>query len=342
MPPVFQNKYVRFAGIVVVALLIIFATLILLSSLNQARGLPEYSSGFGSGSGNMFSVPAGSLSAPDSYDGVRYAEDKSVAMPYYPPEPTPQGYTSGLEMYETTAYDVTGRTKQFDEFCDTLIVLKTDPNIHFKNLNTDTNHCYATLFAAEEKSASTLASLDKFKGVEVSRETVSVTRHKQQIENQTSIIRQQLTSVERALAAAETEFDEIASFAKSSQSARTYSEAIQEKIKLINTLTQQKIGLNGQLNNLYQQAADLQERMNVVAFNVNVSRLNPIYPNQTEQKWSNAWKEVKDQYTDTLIGITAFFSIFLMRALQVILYLLVIIVILRGLWKFAKQLWSRW
>lgn len=335
MHPLLQNKFVKFAGIGLAALVVLFVVLLFLASISDHRnGGVSYEAGYAP---SFNTSPSMGKAVTDEMDMMMRAESS-----YYPPQPYPDGYTSGLENYETTQYSVSARTKQFDELCDTVSSLKANAQIHFKYLNTSTNNCRATFYVDENLTNTVLNTLTAFSGVEVARNTESVTRHRQQLQGQTDILKQQLASVQSSLTAAETQFDEIAEFARANKDASTLSQAIREKLTLVDTLTQRKINLTSRLDQLYQQSADLEERMNVVQFDVTVSRSYPIYPNQESQKWEMAWEELKDTFTDTLIGLSAFFGIFLLWAVRLAVYLLVLIVVLRGLWKFAKLLMNKW
>ena len=325
MHPFLQNKFIKFAGIGLLILVVLYIIIVGITSfLATSTGL--------SSNDFSYSIPRGGIgggtngmSAP-ALDGYTMESESS----YYMPTPAPSEYTADLEKYETTAYSVTARTKQFDEVCDMLTSLKSDTQVHFKSLNESTNNCRATFFVDENKASEVLNNLTAFSGVEYTRNTVSVTRHRQQIQSQTDILKQQLASVQRSLTAAETQFDEIADFARQNKDAATLSQAINQKLNNINNLTQQKINLTSQLNRLYQQAADLNERMDVVQFDVNINRSNPIYVGKYEREWEAAWENLKDTYNQTLINLSAFFGTFLLIVLQGIIYLLVLIVVLRG------------
>ena len=345
MHPLLNNKFVRFGLISIAILVAIFIFLSLMSltisgrsSLNSIQDMDYYAT-------PSVSVSSGRATYSEEMvmmdDGVMM-ESKTTSS-YMPiPIPTPDGYTSGLESYETTNYSVSGRLKAFDQFCDELSTLKTDVNIHFKSLNESTNNCNATFYVAETETDRVIGVLASYKGVEFTRSTESVTRHRQQIQNQTSIISQQLNSVSRSLTAAETQFDELAEFARQSKDASALSEAIRYKLQNVDTLTSRKISLTSQLNNLYQQAVDLEERIGVVQFSVNVTRANPIYVGKYERQWDTAWENLKDSANQALINLTAFFATFLLWLVQAFIYLLVIIIVIRGLWKFIKLLWRKW
>lgn len=118
--------------------------------------------------------------------------------------------------------------------------------------------------------------------------------------------------------------------------ASNLSIRVTESLRLIDELTQRKINLNSQLSNLYQQAADLEERLGVVEFSTNISRSNPIYPNEDSRAWEVAWDELSDAYRETLIALSATFLVFLLWTLRVIVYLLVVTIVLRILYRFGK------
>lgn len=330
MPSFLHNPYVKFigGGIVLVVALLLFATLFL-ASLNDSRS-------------SSTGLSADTFYAPELINSRGGVESQSLSVSpdaRYVPPPT-EGYTSNLERYETTDYSVSARTKQFDELCDALATLKADDRFDFRTLTTSLNNCTAVFYTDEMNVDETVSRLNQFSGVTISRMTESVTRHRQQLESRTNTLEQQLASVNRSLAAAETQFDEIATFARTNNDASALSEAIQEKLRLIDTLTTRKITLTSQLDSIYQQAADLNERLGVVQFSVQVSRSYPLDPNRDTRKWEHAWQDLRDTYTDTLIGFTAFFGIFVLWTLRATLYLLVALVFIRLIWKFVRFIWK--
>lgn len=340
MAPILKNKYVKFVGggiLLVIAVLILAA--FLLASMNSARSTGLSVSNFDRG------VVANDLaSAPEMGGGGAMMESaqalRAPVADYYPtPVPT-GGFTSELEKYETTDYSVNARTKQFDALCDTLVTLKADDRFDFRSLNSSLNNCNAVFYTDERYAGEIVPQLQQFDGVTISRTTNSVTRHREQLQSRTQILQQQLASVSRSLAAAETQFDEIADFARANNDASSLSEAIQKKLRLVDTLTNRKISLTSQLDSIYQQSAELEERLGVVQFSVNVSRSYPQSPNQDSRKWEQAWEALSDSFTDTLIGLTAFFGIFLLWTVRIGIYLLVVLIVVRLLWKFVRFIWK--
>ena len=333
MHPILQNRFFRFAGI---GILIIFVLLILWGAMNLATS----STGLSDESFNM--APSTISNSNQAERGMAYEEGVSSDSAYYPPQPISSGYTADLETYETTTYALTARTKQFDDVCSFIRNLKTDTKIHFKTLNESTNNCNANFFVEEAYAESVLAQLTAYEDAEYTRNTQSVTKHRQNLQSQTSILQRQLNNVQKSLTTAERQLDNLNNTYFNSEDVATLSLRVNESLRFIEQLNQKKINLTNQLSYIYQQAADLEERLNVVEFSTNISRSNPAVSNLQEPNWDRAWNEVKNVFNDTLMGLSTTFLILLLWITRMVIYLIVIALVLRGLYKFGKFVLNKW
>ncbi|MCA9359929.1 hypothetical protein KC850_02730 [Candidatus Kaiserbacteria bacterium] len=337
MPSFLHNKYIRFAGTGILILVGIFVVFVVLASLNSARSTIGMS-----GDSLPYNTLSPSFSPPVEMNAYRANTEMATdGLSYYPPQPNTGNYTADLENFETTTYNITGKTRQFDEVCAVIKNLKNDDEIHFKNLNESTNSCSSVFFVEENKSEEILSLINSYKGVEYLRRTSSVTRYKQQLQSQTDILQQQLGNVQKSLYTAETQLNNLTNFYLTSEDVGTLSKRVNESLQLIDQLTQRKININRQLDSLFQQSADLEARMGVVEFSVNINRSNPIYPNKNSNKWERAWGELNETFTDTLIGLTAFFGIFLLWVFRLTIYGIVLLIVMRAIWKLIKFLWTK-
>lgn len=265
-----------------------------------------------------------------------------VALDYYPsPIPPSTGYVPGLEEYETTDYTVHGRVRNLDEVCGMLGTLKTDESVHFRSFSESTNNCSATFYVHEDEAETTRAKLAEIPGIDISRVTESVTRRRSVLKDQTMILREQLTSVEQTLIEAERQYDEITDVARASSDASALTEAIRDKLSMVDMLTQRRIQLTSQLQNTEQQAMDLDERIGHVGFYVYLTRTYAIDTERTARQWEAAWQLLKEEFTAVLIGFSAYLGVFILRALQFAFYGLILIAFARFLWKIVRVIW-RW
>ena len=272
-------------------------------------------------------------------DEAAMSEGRDLYYPYPTPTP-PGGYIANLETYETTDYTISVQTRDFDDACGTLRTLKTDDRFEFRQLQENLNSCTGQFFAKEEHVNSVLETFGQFNTVEVTRATESVTSYRSELESQADILRQQLESVDRTLKAAEIQYDEITEFARANKDAATLSVTIREKLQMVESLTQQKIQLTNSLAQTQKQAGELEQRLGLVQFNVTITRLSPIYLNETERAWEMAWKRFNDQMTTLSIALTAGLGTFVLVVGQYLIYLLILLLLARGLWKVALRIWK--
>lgn len=271
------------------------------------------------------------------YDG--YGGGNSY-MPAPLPPADPTGYMPNLEGYETTDYNVTARTKAFDEACSLLNNLKARDDIHFKYLSEDENYCSTNFYVEEGKEDGVVEQLKGISNVEISRVTNSVTRQRQRLQTESDILAQQLASVEATLTEAERQYSELTEVAWAANDAAALTEAIRDKLNMIENLNQRRISLVSRLQSFAQRSAELEERIGVVAFNVSITRANPSNSQYKDSLWEEAWDELDDAVTSFLIGLTAYFGIFLLRVVQYVIYGIVLLVLFRFGWKLLQQIWK--
>lgn len=338
MHPLLQNKYVKFVGGGLITFIVLLVILVIISSFNSTPiGLRDSSYRVEQddyGFANTIS------NAPMMNRGISADMIESESSYYpHPLPPATDGYTVNLEKFEITNYSVTARTKQFDDLCSAVTNLKVNPDIHFKSINESTNNCRANLFVPEEKVQFIIDTVSVFSGVEIARNTESVTKQKERLVSQTEILKQQLNSVSNSLLVAEIQLDEIAELAKQTNDVKTLSLTIREKISLLDTLTQRKIQLTSQLEQMLKQSAELDERIGVVEFTINIYRSNPITINEKASQWESAWDTLSDEFTSTQIGVTVILGVLLLWLVRAFVYLLILIIVLRVVWKLAKRIW---
>ena len=332
MNPKPKNFFARYKKVFIGIILIIVALPLasaLFTSLNSAR--------FASDSiANLPGVPTNKESARSMQADIFTGSEVVLAVPTIP-----DAYVSDLELYETTDYSVTGRLRNLDVVCENLIGLKTEEGVHFKSFRENSNQCSASFFVDDEQRAAEISKeFSGIKGIEVTRFTQSVTRARSNLKSRSVILQAQFDSVTKTLAEAELQYADIAEVARSNNDAAALTEVIRDKLTIIEDLTQRSIQLSNQLQQIEKQAADLDERVGVTAFTVQLSRSFIIDNNRTAREWEGAWKLLREQFTAVLIGLTAYFGVFLLRLVQFALYGVILLVVARLFWKLKDKIWK--
>jgi chromosome segregation ATPase len=251
--------------------------------------------------------------------------------------PRTQNYND-LEAYETTDYRVRGEIRALDSLCTELENLKDDSEIDFRRLQVTRNRCVAEFFVTEADVGRVRDTVTKYP-VALTRITESVSAYRSDLIGRAEIVRQQLREVETLLAEANERYDTLARFAQEQGDAQALTQTVDDQLNTLDSLTQRRISLTEQLQQLEKSKANLQDRINRVRFSVNVSRLIPQQPNEDTARWAVAWDDLTDRLTEVQIGLTAYFAIFILYTLQYAFYGVVAIIALRLLWKFIRFVW---
>lgn len=339
-PTSFFSRYKKLIVGTLLAIGAIFVLLLLFSFLSMNHGSYGFSS---TDSISMPGAPAsygrgGGVASEVAMQSAGYDASYAPTSSYLPPLDTV--YVPGLEDYETTDYNVSGRLSDLSSACSVLGTLKARDDVHFKRLSQNKNNCSAYFFVEEASTADVVTQLGSIKGVDISSLTESVTRRRTEIKNQTTIVQEQLNSVERTLDEAKVQYDYIAEVARESTDAAALTEAIRDKLQIIDDLTERRIMLTSQLQQLNQQGVDLEERIGMVAFNVSLTRTFVVDSDRFTREWEAAWRELRDQFTSVLIGVTAYLGIFLLWVVQLTVYGLILVVLARFLWKLVRKIWQ--
>jgi hypothetical protein len=141
----------------------------------------------------------------------------------------------------------------------------------------------------------------------------------------------------KALAA----YDEISVIATRVQDASSLAKIIDSKINLIERLAQARININSQLDTISRSKAEQLDRLDYTYFHVNVSENKFIDGKNLKTSWELALKEFVRNTNQTLQDITINLVGLLLLVIQYLIYLLILLVVAKYGWKFAKRLWFK-
>lgn len=312
----------------------------------------------GGGNGRMHSgtyeesvIAVGSMPMPPmmdrdeaaSYGGDGYTGSPMGDMAYSRqgmtmPAPLPtQPYVPDLEAYETTDYRVHARTSDFDAACSLLGELKRDTSIHFRALNESLNHCSANFFVDANRANEVRDRLSGIDGVVVERSTESVTRTREDILDQVDVLRDQLAHTEATLATVTAQYKTITELAYQEGEPAVLNRTVQSQFEMLDSLNQRRLWQATQLKSLLQQSADLEERIGKEMFSVSFERASTVEPKKYARAWSEAFKDLKDYFVMTLIGLTAHLGIFALFTLKVLVYGFLLLILARVLYHYLRK-----
>ncbi|MFH0845947.1 MAG: hypothetical protein V1851_00920 [Patescibacteria group bacterium] len=285
-----------------------------------------------------FSVAGDSAQFYGKGGGELVLSSRNVATPDYG-----NGYTAGsdLEDFEATEYSAYIRTGRFKTVCGEIESWKNKSYVIFESSNRDDNYCSYFFKVVKKNSKEILDAVKKLnpENLNVNTETI-----KKQIDDFTSeeeILTNRLEQVENTLEEAQEAYDDLTSLATRSQDVESLAKIINDKIILIEKLTNERLNTKNNLDRLSRAKADQLERLDYDVYSVSVSREVIVDLDTIKNSWINELQNFVRNFNEMLQGLTVKLLSFALILLQVAIYLIIALFIGKYGWRFVKFVWKK-
>jgi len=272
-----------------------------------------------------------------SYFEDNILSSKSIVHPY----PTP-GYSTDTdaEDFEVKQYSGTIKTNKLDKTCEIISSLKAKDYVIFEDSNKNDDSCYYRFKVKKENTEEIVATIEELDPENFNVSVQSIKKHVEGIEDELSILQKKLDSIEETLETSQDSYDEISKLATHKQDAETLAKVIDSKLNLIERLTNQKLQVKEQIDRYNERKSSQLDQLDFTFFNINVYK-DLIFD------WENikdTWKwEIKDlirNVNEVFQAITLNLVTYLIRFIQVVIYLFVSLLLIKFVWIGTKAIWK--
>jgi glutaredoxin 2 len=303
-------------------------------------------------SGNGMSIGGGGMMKVASYDSSSYGESYPGDVGYGAPTvstrnalqilPPQQGSVGNdAENFEVTNYNASIETRKLDDTCKKVSALKQLDYVIFENSTNSDNSCNFTFKVVHEKSASVL---DTIKGLNPKQLTENTYTIKQQVEDYTNgieVLKKKRDSIDETLKTALSAYNEITQLATRTQNADALAQIINSKVAIIEKLTQEKININTQLDNLTRAKNIELDKLVYTYFSVNIYENKFVDLKSIYDSWKNSIRDFVWQTNRIIQELTINLVLFFLMIFQWLLYIVVLLVVAKHGWRFAKGYWNK-
>ncbi|MDO8594256.1 MAG: hypothetical protein Q7R93_01945 [bacterium] len=344
----FLSKYNLTPGKVVKTILIGIGVFIALVILVKVVNLP-----MGGGSiGGFGSMMQGIPSASPMYDSASYAESsisyggsmmKGLSTRNVMPILPPRGGTTGntAEAYEVTDYNARIESRNIEKTCGEVKEWKALTYVIFENSNESERQCSHTFKVEHEHVAEILAAVKALDPKDLTENTSTIKQQIDDFTSQTDILKKKRDSIDKTLDSALRAYDEITVLATKTQNAEALAKIIDSKIGIIERLTQERINISAQLDQLARAKEDQLDRLKYTYFNVSVYENKFFDGENLKDSWKAAVKDLVQTLNTVLQSITVGLLGFLMWLLPLIVYALILLLVAKYAWRAIKYIWVR-
>lgn len=322
------KTFLKFAGIGVVAL-IVLGLLLSLASFTMRTAF-NFNSSY----------------AP-SYDKVYPSEENSVSNYKLSARnigiPDDGSYIAGddLEDFEVVEYSAFVRTAFLDKKCQEIESLKDKDYVVFENSNKGDRYCNFRFKVKKESEAEILDTIKEMKPEDLNINTEIIKKQIDDFTSEEEILSKRLEQVEETLEQAQEAYDEITELATDSKDVETLATIINDKISLIEKLTNERLDTKNRLDRIIRMKADQLERLDYSFFSVNISENLIIDFRQIKNSWEQELKNFVSDFNHMLQSLTIKLLSFGLILIQIAIYLILALLIGKYGWRFVKFVWKK-
>jgi len=262
----------------------------------------------------------------------------SISYPY----PQPGGTTGDTaEEFEVTQYNASFESRDKSSECGAIAGLKAKDYVVFENANEGDRDCSYTFKVKHDKVDEVLAFIKDMGPRDLSENTYTIKNQIDDFTSETDILKKKLTSIDETLAGALKAYDDIQRLATANQNADALAKVIDSKILLIERLTQERININEQLDRYARMKSEQLDRLDYTYFYVSVYEMKYVDGERIWDSWKQAVSATVNDVNENLQAITLGLVALLFIAIQYILYILILVVIAKYVWRAAVYIWNK-
>ncbi|MSU56324.1 MAG: hypothetical protein EXS51_03390 [Candidatus Taylorbacteria bacterium] len=334
---------------VVKSVLVGFGVFVALIILIKVVNLP-FGAGGGSGFGVMMQgIPSGSptydMAYSESGSSVSYGNNlqKTLSvrnvMSILPPRTGATG--NDAEAYEVTDYNAHIESGRAEQTCAKVKELKALTYVIFENASESDKQCSYTFKVEHAKVADILSAIKALDPKDITENTNTIKQLVDDFTSQTDILKKKRDAIDKTLDSALRSYDEITVLATRTQNAEALAKIIDSKIGIIERLTQERITISAQLDELARAKNDQLDRLKYTYFNVNVYENKFFDGESLKDSWKSAVQNLVRTLNAVLQSVTVGLAGFLIWLLPIILYALIMLVVAKYAWRTAKTIWAK-
>lgn len=313
---------------------------------NSARGFattqssPAYDGDYYYGTDDAYAIEEAAYGYSGGEGGNLKLSLSNIGIPSPIP---PRGGTVGddAEDFEVTEYNVSIETRDRDVTCTEISGLKDLSYVVFENANEYDRGCNYTFKVQFDNVEEILTILEEFNPEELSENTYTIKRQIDDFTSETEILESKLESIDETLENALDAYDEITSLATQTQNADALAKIIDSKIGIIERLTQERINITAQLERLERAKAEQLDKLEYTYFYVNVYENKFVDGENLKDSWKAAIKGAVRDINRTVQDVTVNLVTLIFTILQYILYFLILLVVVKYLWRVTKYIWKK-
>lgn len=252
------------------------------------------------------------------------------------------GYTAGTdnEAFEVKHYSASIETRNLDRDCAVVSGLKSRPEVIFESSNLADKNCSYTFKVKKDSVQSILAILNDLDPKELSETSYTIKREVNDYTSEIQILENKLASLDKTLADAIASYESIGGLATEAGNVDTLARIIESKLTMIERLNNARIEAVNQLERINLSKSEALDKLEYTYFYVNLYESKFVDGEAIKASWKQAVQQFLRDINILLQDISIGFIGFLLMLIKFALYFVVIVMLARLGWGYARKVWQ--
>jgi len=255
------------------------------------------------------------------------------------PEATDE-YSTGetAEDFEIREHTGTISTRNLDKTCSAISELKTLDYVIFENANQNKTSCYYSFKVAITNENEILKKIKTLDPDYFNTRIYTIKKIIDDYDSELDILEKKLESVETTLGDAQNTYDELQKLATEKEDIESLSTIIDNKLNLIDRLTQQRIDIRTEIDQYNKAKAEQLDRLEYTYFNINIYEELYIDIDEIKYSWKHEIQRFIDDINDLIQGIVIALPKYILYFILGSVFFIVSMGMLKVVWKITKRI----
>jgi hypothetical protein len=249
--------------------------------------------------------------------------------------------TAANAALEVTEYSAVIETRHFNDDCAKVSALKARSDVIFERSDKSQEVCNYSFKVKRENAGDVLAIIKALDPKQLNESIYTIKSLIDSYSQQLAILENRKTAIEQTLENSVQEYNDITALAAKTKDAASLATIIDSKINIVEKLTQERLDINDQLAQLDKDKADQLDRLNYTNFSVNISETKLIDWRELKDSWTSVVQDVAYEINNVFEGLTVGLLVALFYALEIVIYIFLILIAVKYLWRAAKYIWKK-
>jgi len=244
------------------------------------------------------------------------------------------------ENFEVKNYNATIKTSSLDSICETISNLKSRKEIIFESANHNDKNCNYQFKVEKAYTEEILAIIEGLDPEDINENIKTIKKSVEVYDTQLDILKKKLSSIEETLEKAQNTYDEVTKLATKKQDVESLTTIINNKLNLIDKLTNERMNIKQQIDLNLKSKADQLDKLKYSFFSVFIYEDKILDLAQIKESWNREIKNLIQNFNDMLQGISLNLLTYLIRFVEVAIYLFLSLFLLKFVWFAVKKIWK--